>query len=282
VDAFSLVYDTEPLEEDLEILGMPKVSLNASATAPLAHWFVRLSDVAPDGTVTLVAGAGLNGAHRDSAEKPSPLKPGRVYGLEIDMHFTSWVFPKGHSIRLAVNNAQWPMIWPTPYPMTTSLHLGGENPTRVVLPVVPHEDRPKPNFVAPAEDPELPGYRSLESELESPSGYAEVSTVERDLRSGKTKVVLRNGGGSEYPWGSGSFSEVITYETQDDQFETASMSSEYERIFQVEGRLLKWQGLLTFKSDLKNFYYTYTRRLFENDQLIREKSWDEVIERDHQ
>ena len=126
---------------------------HASATAPLAHWFVRLSDVAPDGTVTLVAGAGLNGAHRESAEKPKPLEPGRVYDLEIDMHFTSWVFPKGHSIRLAVNNAQWPMAWPTPYPMTTSLHLGGENPTRVVLPVVPHADRPRPSFLAPAEDP---------------------------------------------------------------------------------------------------------------------------------
>ena len=60
------------------------------------------------------------------------------------------------------------------------------------------------------------------------------------------------------------------------------MSSEYERAFEVEGRRLKWQGLFTFKSDLKNFYYTYTRRLFENDQLIREKSWDDVIERDHQ
>ena len=40
------------------------------------------------------------------------------------MHFTSWVFPKGHRIRLAVNNAQWPMLWPTPYPMTTALQLG--------------------------------------------------------------------------------------------------------------------------------------------------------------
>ncbi|HJO02813.1 MAG TPA: hypothetical protein QGG47_02425 [Acidobacteriota bacterium] len=75
---------------------------------------------------------------------------------------------------------------------------------------------------------------------------------------------------------------LITYETQDDHFETALMSSEYERTFQLEDRLLKWQGLLTFKSDLKNFYYTYTRRLFENDQLIREKTWNEVIERDHQ
>jgi putative CocE/NonD family hydrolase len=282
VDAFSLVYETAPLEDDLEILGMPKALLNASASAPLAHWFVRLSDVAPDGTVTLVAGAGLNGAHRESAEKPKTLKPGRVYPLEIDMHFTSWVFPKGHSIRLAVNNAQWPMIWPSPYPMTTSLQLGGESPTRVVLPVVPHADRPRPSFLPPAEDPELPGYRSIESELASPSGYAEVSTLERDPRNRTTTVLLRNGGGSEYPWGSGSYSEVITYEGQDDHPDTPSVSSEYETTFRLEDRLLTWQGLLSFKSDRENFYYTYTRRLLQDGELVREKTWDEVIERDHQ
>ena len=61
------------------------------------------------------------------------------------------------------------MMWPTPYPMTTSLHLGGKNPTRVVLPVVPYADRPKPKFLAPSEDdvPTLPGYRYLESETDS-------------------------------------------------------------------------------------------------------------------
>ncbi len=282
VDAFSLVYDTAPLEEDLEILGMPKALLNASATAPLAHWFVRLSDVAPDGTVTLVTGAGLNGAHRESAEKPKPLKPGRVYPLEIDMHFTSWVFPKGHSIRLAVNNAQWPMIWPSPYPMTTSLHLGGENATRIVLPVVPHADRPRPSFLPPTEDPKLPGYRDTESELASPSGYAEVSALERDPRHGTTKVVLTNGGGSEYPWGSTSYSEVITYEGQDDHPDTPLVSSEYETTVRLVDRLLTWQGLFSFKSDQENFYYHYTRRLLKDGELVREKTWDEVIERDHQ
>ena len=66
-DALSLVYDTAPLDAGVEILGLPRVALSASADAPLAHWFVRLSDVAPDGQVTLVTGAGLNGAHRASA-----------------------------------------------------------------------------------------------------------------------------------------------------------------------------------------------------------------------
>ena len=92
-DAFSLVYDSAPLAENMAILGRPQAALEASATAPLADWFARLSDVAPDGTVTMVTGAGLNGAQRDSASEPTDLEPGRVYPLTIDMHFTSWVFP---------------------------------------------------------------------------------------------------------------------------------------------------------------------------------------------
>jgi hypothetical protein len=128
----------------------------------------------------------------------------------------------------------------------------------------------------------LPGYRSIESELASPSGYAEVSTLERNPRRETTKVVLTNGGGSEYPWGSGSYSEVITYEGQDDHPDTPSLSSEYETTFRLEDRLLTWQGILSFKSDQKNFYYTYTRRLLKDGELVREKTWDEVIERDHQ
>ena len=72
----------------------------SSADAPLRNWFVRLSDVAPDGTVTQVAGAGFNGAHRDSARDPRPLEPGERVSLDIEMHFTSWVFPKGHRMRL--------------------------------------------------------------------------------------------------------------------------------------------------------------------------------------
>jgi predicted acyl esterase len=55
-DAYSLVYDTEPIDEELEILGLPRALLRVSADAPRANWFVRLSDVAPDGTVTQVAG----------------------------------------------------------------------------------------------------------------------------------------------------------------------------------------------------------------------------------
>lgn len=78
----------------------------------------------------MVASAGFNGAHRASARDPRSLVPAQMVCFDIEMHFTSRVFPEGHRIRLAVSNAQWPMIWPTPYAMTTSLHLGGDDPSR--------------------------------------------------------------------------------------------------------------------------------------------------------
>ena len=140
-DAFSLVFDTEPLLEPLQILGFPSVELSGAVDAPLAHFFGRLCDVAPDGATTLVTGGGINGAQRDSDEEPASLEPGRRYDLSFQLHFTSWVFPAGHRIRLSVSNAMFPMIWPTPYPMTLTLAIGQGAATRLTLPVLPGPGR---------------------------------------------------------------------------------------------------------------------------------------------
>jgi len=121
MDDYSLTYDSEPLDSRLEILGRPIAKLNVSADAPRANWVVRISDVAPDGQVTQVAGAAFNGTHRNSAREPEDIVPGEVFPLDIKLHFTSWVFPKGHRIRVAISNAQWPMLWPTAIPMTSTL-----------------------------------------------------------------------------------------------------------------------------------------------------------------
>jgi predicted acyl esterase len=177
-DAFSLVYDSAPLAQEMEILGMPYAQLHVSADAPRANWFVKVSDVAPDGRVTQVAGAGFNGNHRRSARAPELLVPGEAFPLEIELHFTSWVFPKGHRIRVSVSNAQWPMMWPSPHPMTTTLAIGGENGARVLLPVVAPAKRPAPDFLAPEKSPKLAGFEHIDDG--NPSGYGEISEVRRN------------------------------------------------------------------------------------------------------
>src|SRR6185312_14669578 len=137
VDAYSLTYDSPVLTQDVAILGCPHAVLQVAADAPLADWFVRLLDVAPDGQVTSVTGAGINGAQRNSKKQPEDLKAGETYRLSLDLHLASWVFPKGHRVRIAISNALWPMMWPTPYNMTTTLVTGGVEPSRMVLPQVP-------------------------------------------------------------------------------------------------------------------------------------------------
>ncbi len=279
-DAFSLVYDTEPLPADLEVLGLPRAILSVSADAPRANWFARLSDVAPDGTVTQVAAAGFNGTHRLSAENPAPIEPGREFTLEIELHFTSWVFPKGHRIRLAINNALWPMIWPTPHPFTSSLHLGGAEPSRVALPVAPHEDRPRPKFLPPAADPVVERYRSLQDR--TISGYGEIARIERDTGRGSTRVFAPNGSGTEYPWGTQRFTESIVHEARDDDPASTSMKGEYTITVALKDRTLVWESEVEMRSDAESFHYLNKRRLLQDGELVREKTWQDTIPRDFQ
>ena len=275
-DGYSLVYDSEPLEEDTEILGLPRAVLHASASAPLANWFVRLSDVAPDGTVTLVTGAGLNGAQRESSSNPSALEPGKVYELDIELHFTSWVFPKGHRIRVAISNSVWPMIWPTPYSMTTSLHLGKAHPSRLLLPVMPYEKRPRPNFLRPQPSDKPPGV--------GPGPPVEARPprmVHRDTHGRSTRVVLADSRSATLPHGQRVYEATYTYWVQDDHPEAASLNAEASVTWQLEDRVLVWKSIYDMTSDKDNFYYSLKRELYKDDALIREKTFKETIPRDH-
>jgi len=279
-DAFSLNYDSAPLTENLEILGLPKAMLRVAADATHANWIVRLSDVAPDGTVTQVAGAGFNGTHRNSAREPEALKPGEVFPLQIEMHFTSWVFPKGHRLRLSVNNAQWPMLWPTPYPMTTELRLGGSEGSHVLLPVVPRGEHAVPDFLPPADDPALPGFETLDAGTNS--GYGEISSVDRNPQTGEVTATATNSGGSRYPWGTETYRETIEHRSSDARPENTSVRGTHRMEVKLDERTLLWEAELSFDSDKENFYYEYTRRLSENGKQVREKTWSDTIPRDYQ
>jgi predicted acyl esterase len=279
VDAFSLIYDSQALTDDVAILGLPRVTLQVSADAPLADWFVRLSDVAPDGRVTMVTGAGINGAQRNSMAAPEDLVPGKVYPLSLDLHLASWVFPKGHRIRIAVSNALWPMNWPTPYPMTTSVTLGGDAASRLVLPQVPVHGPAVPPFAAPAPE-------------EAPAGIVGVGgggaawpgewTVLRDEARQRSTVIWKGSTAVSYPWGRFDHSEKLTYDIDDAHPDVARVQGDSEYIQAVKDHVLTWRGRLDVTSDARTFFYKYTRTLLRDGVVIRTRTWEEPIPRDHQ
>ena len=67
----SLVFDTEPLDEPLEILGAPIVHLDVASDRPNAFVAATLSEVLPDGAAT-----------RAELRHPEPHAPGRTRGPE--------------------------------------------------------------------------------------------------------------------------------------------------------------------------------------------------------
>ena len=277
VDAYSLTYDSPPLDEDVAMLGRAHARRYASADAPLADWFVRLEDVAEDGRVTAITGAGLNGAQRQSTDRPEALVPGTEYRLDLDLYLSSWVWTHGHRIRVAVSNAQWPMLWPTPYPMTTTLRLGGLEGSSIALPVVPVHGQAPPPFAQP-EPIETP------PDITTTGDYAWPGTwnLERDEAAGRSTVTWRGASALQFPWGSYDHHEQLVYHVDDAHPADAAVEGDGESVEKLADRVLTYRGHLKFTSDATTFHYFYTRELLRAGSVVRTRSWHEDIPRDHQ
>jgi hypothetical protein len=274
-DAGALVFDSPVLQDTVEIVGFPRLRLRAAVDAPLAHFVARIEDVNPDGTVSLVAGGALNGSQRDDPEKPEALPVGEPVTLELDLHFTTWTFATGHRIRLAVTNAQFPMLWPTPHAMTLRLLLGPEA-TRLQLPLIPKETRPVPSFPPPEPREERPDARTTACDT-WPDGERE---VRKDLVRGTTAVEWR--ADCAYEIGSRSLAthERNVYTTRDEAPAESSFEGEESHSIRLEGgRAIKLESRLEVRSDATDLRVVFTRKIYEGDRLVRERTWDEKIPR---
>ncbi|MBM6621639.1 CocE/NonD family hydrolase [Micrococcaceae bacterium RIT802] len=152
-DGGALVYETEPLQDRLEVFGRPVATFEVSADKPVAQLAVRLSDVAPGGESTRVTYGLLNLTHRDGSADPQPLEPGRRYTIEVPLNGLAQVFPRGHQLRLSVSTSYWPLVWPAPEAATVTIYSGGSLELPVRAPrAVDGELRP---FDEPEAAPEL-------------------------------------------------------------------------------------------------------------------------------
>ncbi|RST22846.1 CocE/NonD family hydrolase, partial [Streptomyces sp. WAC04770] len=148
-DGGSLVFETAPLTERLEILGAPSVDLEVSASAPVAQVTARISDVDPDGRATRVTYGVLNLTHRESDEHPEPLEPGRRYRARITLNGVGQAFPPGHRIRLSLSTSYWPLVWPAPEPVLLTVHEEGAALTLPVRPLDEPDGLPEAPFGEP-------------------------------------------------------------------------------------------------------------------------------------
>jgi putative hydrolase, CocE/NonD family len=114
-----LHYTSNALEENMEITGVPVVTLKLSSTATDGAFLVYLEDVSPDGKVTYLTEGEIRGIHRKiskdnlgynevgpkhsySRKDGSFMVPDKTTEIKIGMQATSVLIKKGHKIRIAI------------------------------------------------------------------------------------------------------------------------------------------------------------------------------------
>lgn len=161
-----LVYETEPLADDLTLAGPLKATLHVSTTGTDADWVVKLVDVFPGdfpdpspnptsvrmgGYQQLVRGDVFRGKFRNSFEKPEPFEPGKLTKVEFTLPDVFHAFRRGHRVMVQVQSSWFPLVdrnpqtfvnIPTAKPedyrkATHRVYRGGKFASSLLVPVLP-------------------------------------------------------------------------------------------------------------------------------------------------
>jgi putative CocE/NonD family hydrolase len=150
-----LVFQTEPLRQDVEVTGPVRVRLWIASDCPDTDFTAKLVDVYPpnedyrEGFAMNLTDGVLRVRYRDSWERPSLMSPGRRYAIVIDVFPTSNLFRQGHRIRLDISSSNFPRFDVNPNTgepegrarsqrvARNRVYVGGRHASQVILPVIP-------------------------------------------------------------------------------------------------------------------------------------------------
>jgi uncharacterized protein len=128
-----LVYQSEPLEEDVTIAGPVSSNLSVATTGTDSDFVVKLIDVYPDdypdneianvtkrvlgqpsvrmgGYQQLLRGEPMRAKFRNRWEKPEPLIPGKISHVDFTMPDVNHTFRKGHRVMVQIQSSWFPLV----------------------------------------------------------------------------------------------------------------------------------------------------------------------------
>lgn len=123
-----LVYQTDPLSEEMTIAGPILANLYVSTTGTDADWVAKLIDLYPGDAPRsefcdvplgdfqmLLAGEILRGRFRNSFTDPEPMVPGQVTEIRIDLRDRYHTFRRGHRVMVQVQSSWFPVYDRNPH-----------------------------------------------------------------------------------------------------------------------------------------------------------------------
>ncbi len=150
-----LVFQTEPLDEPVEVTGEVEVVLWIASSAPDTDFTAKLVDVHPanedypEGYDMLLGDSIIRCRYREGFEREVLMEPGTPYEVRIRIAPTCNLFDRGHRIRIDISSSNFPRLDLNPNtgePIGRHTHqvtaeqtvfVDASRPSRVVLPVIP-------------------------------------------------------------------------------------------------------------------------------------------------
>ncbi len=274
MDGMSLTFDSPPLPDRLETLGFPEVTLTVASDRPNALVIVRLCEVAPDGSSTLVTRALQNLTHRDSDEFPEPLEPGARYTVTVKLDARGHAFAKGSRVRLGISPTYWPWAWPSPQEATLTITTGASTLRLPERPPSP-DDLELPEFEPPEYAPPFP----IEQLEQGVNGRV----ITRDLVTGRQRLeynwdtggVFRLPNGLEHGDANTTVFEIVEGDPLSAEVRCRMSGSQARGAWKT-----RWETLHTMSCDATHFRVVASLTAHEGDACVFTKTWTSVIPRD--
>ena len=232
---------------------------------------MRLNHVHPDGASTRITYGVLNLAHREDATFPYALPLGTEVEVTVTLDHIAYQLPAGHQLRLAISNAYWPLIWPSP--AKAKLELTGGH---IDLPVRAQADADERTFPPPDADPAWAITTLREGN--------HVRRSETDHQTGTVTLIIEDDFGKQQDLSHGLISGSIARERwsihPDDPL-SARGSCHWTNELERDDIRMRDETYSEMWSDHEHFYLTARLEAYENDVLVFEKAEDHKIKRDN-
>jgi predicted acyl esterase len=273
-NARSLTYEWAHATETM-LLGNATVAMRVRSSAEVGHVSVKLCDVAPDSTSTLITRGMLDLTHRgcwpvdgagEVGRRPVPLVPDEWMDVTIEFEATTWTFVPGHRLRLAVAGTDWPNCWPPKSPFVLGVDRGS---VRLHLPVADELAMSTHEF-GPADGPSEHDADGVEWRYE------------HDVLKRESRVHTRYGGRYDGAHGTivdDCYEGSLGISTADLAKGWARGRSRFDLTFPLEcgTTVCSTEARLDMHSDSDAFHVTIHLRAERDGALVAERSWTERL-----
>jgi hypothetical protein len=198
--------------------------------------------------------------------------PGKRYAVRVPLSDTAYSFIRGHRIRVAVSTTYWPLIWPSPEPVTLTLHAGRST---LELPVRPPSRADAKVKFKPAE-----AAAPFPRTVLAAGGRNRV--IRTDMGKGETVVEIDDQSGRSRYDEIDLVAEARSterYRIVEDDPLSCSAEVTWQWFFERGDWRIRTEMRTKVECDKRNFIVTARLAAFEGDKQVFERDFEERIRR---